>query len=87
MSPRRFPTPWSVDEADDCFVVRDNNGQALVHIHFKHKRDRGKATRLFTREEAKYIAAICEVARAASQVRLLEGKWTPRHGKRNSIRQ
>lgn len=29
--PRRFPPPWSVDDADmklgqDCFIVRDANG-------------------------------------------------------------
>jgi hypothetical protein len=26
---RRFPPPWSVDETDACFIVRDHNGQAL----------------------------------------------------------
>ena len=33
--PRRFPPPWSVDEADSkldrrSFIVRDATGQALV---------------------------------------------------------
>jgi hypothetical protein len=23
---RRFPPPWSVEELDACFVVRDHNG-------------------------------------------------------------
>jgi len=27
MTPRRFPPPWSVEELDACFVVRDNGGQ------------------------------------------------------------
>ena len=27
---RRFPPPWSVDETDACFIVRDANGQALA---------------------------------------------------------
>jgi hypothetical protein len=26
---RRFPPPWSVEETDACFIVRDANGQAL----------------------------------------------------------
>ena len=26
----RFPPPWSVEETDACFVVRDHNGQALA---------------------------------------------------------
>jgi len=29
MTDRRFPPPWSVDEHDECFIVRDVNGQAL----------------------------------------------------------
>jgi len=24
MSQRRFPTPWSVEELDECFVVQDS---------------------------------------------------------------
>jgi hypothetical protein len=29
-SARRFPPPWTIDEANNaCFIVRDNNGQAL----------------------------------------------------------
>jgi hypothetical protein len=49
---RRFPTPWSVEERDDCFVVRDSNGQALRYVYFK-----GNRAKLFTREEAEFIAA------------------------------
>jgi hypothetical protein len=26
---RRFPPPWTVDEQQACFVVRDHNGQQL----------------------------------------------------------
>ena len=34
VTPRRFPPPWTVDESDTCFIVRDKNGQALAHIYF-----------------------------------------------------
>jgi hypothetical protein len=27
---RRFPPPWSVEEADACFIVCDANRQALA---------------------------------------------------------
>jgi hypothetical protein len=27
---RRFPPPWTVEEQDAYFVVRDHNGQQLV---------------------------------------------------------
>jgi hypothetical protein len=29
MPARRFPPPWSAEEQDACFVVRDHNGQQL----------------------------------------------------------
>ena len=29
MPERRFPPPWSVEETDACFIVRDANGRAL----------------------------------------------------------
>ena len=39
--PRRFPPPWSVEEADPkldrrCFIVRDANGQALAYVYFEN---------------------------------------------------
>jgi hypothetical protein len=30
MTERRFPPPWSIEELDACFVVRDRDGQSLV---------------------------------------------------------
>jgi hypothetical protein len=40
--PRRFPPPWSAEEADPeldrrCFVVRDANGQALAYVYFEEE--------------------------------------------------
>jgi hypothetical protein len=32
MTERRFPPPWSVEETDACFIVRDGNGQALTYV-------------------------------------------------------
>jgi hypothetical protein len=29
---REFPPPWSVEETDACFIVRDANGQALAYV-------------------------------------------------------
>jgi len=26
--PRRFPPPWSVEESETCYIVRDAKGQA-----------------------------------------------------------
>jgi hypothetical protein len=59
--PRRFPPPWSVDEADPetdrrCFIVRDADGQALAYVFFEGQLDRRSASSLLTRDEARRIA-------------------------------
>jgi hypothetical protein len=36
--PRRFPPPWSVEETEACFIVRDASRQALAYVYFE---DRG----------------------------------------------
>jgi hypothetical protein len=42
-SPRRFPPPWSVDEQEACFILRDANGQALAYVYFEGERGRRAA--------------------------------------------
>ena len=32
MPERRFPPPWSVEETEACFIVRDANRQALAYF-------------------------------------------------------
>jgi hypothetical protein len=34
-SPRRFPPPWSVEELDACFVVKDHADQKLAYVYFE----------------------------------------------------
>ena len=35
-APRRFPPPWSVDEANAaCFVVKDHEGKSLAYVYFE----------------------------------------------------
>jgi hypothetical protein len=35
-STRRFPPPWTVDEANAaCFIVKDSNGHALAYVYFE----------------------------------------------------
>jgi hypothetical protein len=31
---RRFPSPWCVEDIGGCFVVKADNGQPLVFIHY-----------------------------------------------------
>jgi hypothetical protein len=57
MAPRRFPQPWSVEETDASFIVRDHNGQALAYVYFEDEPGRRSAAHLLTHDEARRIAA------------------------------
>ena len=38
MTSRRFPPPWDIEEANaSCFIVKDNNGQALAYVYFEQE--------------------------------------------------
>jgi hypothetical protein len=53
---RRFPPPWSVEELDACFIVRDHNGQALAYVYFEDGPGRRSAAKLLSKDEARRIA-------------------------------
>jgi hypothetical protein len=52
-SPRRFPPPWTVEELDDCFVVRDHSGQQLAYVYFEDEPGRRSADKLLSKDEAR----------------------------------
>jgi endo-1,4-beta-D-glucanase Y len=56
-SPRRFPPPWTVDETDACFIVKDHAGMSLAYVYFEGEPGRRAAAKLLTRDEARRIAA------------------------------
>jgi len=47
-----LPAPWSVDEQEACFIVRDANAQALAYVYFEEEPGRGAAAKLLTRPGA-----------------------------------
>jgi hypothetical protein len=56
--PGRFPPPWDIEEHNrSCFIVRDNNGQALAYVCLETEPGRQTAAGLLTRDEARRIAA------------------------------
>jgi hypothetical protein len=36
----RFPPPWSIEELDACFVVKDASGQKLGYFYYEDERGR-----------------------------------------------
>ena len=32
------PPPWTTEETDACYIVRDGNGQALAYVYFEGER-------------------------------------------------
>lgn len=52
---RRFPPPWTVDEQRFCFVVRDQNGQAVARLYFDDDSSR-RPDKLLPRDRARWIA-------------------------------
>jgi len=50
----RFPPPWSVEELDAAYVVRDHDGQALACVYFEEDPPVGA---LLTKDDARRIAS------------------------------
>jgi hypothetical protein len=55
MTARRFPPPWSVEELDACFVVRDHD--ELAYVCFEDEPERRSAAKLLSKDETRRIAA------------------------------
>ncbi len=72
---RRFPSPWTVDETDACFIIRDASGQALAYVYFEDEPGRRSAASLLTRDEVRRIAA-----NSAKLAKLLRGDSTKGRG-------
>jgi hypothetical protein len=46
---RRFPPPWSVEEAAACFVVVDSAGQKLAYVYFEDEPGRAISSQVAAR--------------------------------------
>ena len=49
-SPRRFPPPWSIEEHQESFIVKDANGQQLAYLYFEDEPQRRMSMKRLTRE-------------------------------------
>jgi hypothetical protein len=53
---RRFPAPWRADKIPGGYVVRDANGQALVHVYSRDNEAEALQAKVLTKDEARRIA-------------------------------
>ena len=37
MTPRRFTPPWTIEETQACFIVKDFGGQKLAYVYFEEE--------------------------------------------------
>jgi hypothetical protein len=57
MPERRFPPPWTVEELEACFIVKDASGQKLGYFYYEEEPGRRSAAKLLRKDEARRIAA------------------------------
>jgi hypothetical protein len=68
MPARRFPPPWSVEELDACYVVKDNAGQKLASVFEDEPGRRSAAKLAHQRRGAADSGEHCEVADIACAI-------------------
>ena len=56
MAARRFPPPWTFEDIDAAFVVKDGSGQKLAYVYYEEEPGRRSAAKLLTKDEARRIA-------------------------------
>lgn len=55
---RSFPAPWRAHKLPGEYVVRDANGQDLVHIYSRPTQAEAMQARVLTADEARRIANV-----------------------------
>jgi hypothetical protein len=56
LEPRRFPPPWSIEERQESFIVKDATGQPLAFLYYEDEPQRQMSTKRLSRDEARRIA-------------------------------
>jgi hypothetical protein len=55
--------PWSIEEREESFIVKDANGQQLAYLYFEDEPQRQMSMKRLSRDEAFLIAVLPSVPR------------------------
>jgi hypothetical protein len=58
MPERHFPPPWSIEDTNAAYVVKDSTGQKLGYVYYEEEPGRRSTAKMLTKDEARRIAAI-----------------------------
>jgi hypothetical protein len=56
-SPRRFPTPWQVQQTPGGFKVLDANGHAVAYCYGRETKADADTAKVLTMDEARLVAS------------------------------
>ena len=56
MTQRHFTPPWIVEDHLACFIIKDNNGQALAYVYYEEEPGQQAAAKQLSKDEARRIA-------------------------------
>jgi hypothetical protein len=54
--PRRFPPPWTAEETQGGYVVRDANKQALAYVYCRENENDAAIAKVLTKDKARRFA-------------------------------
>jgi hypothetical protein len=61
--PRCFPPPWSIEERQESFIVKDAAGQQIAYLYFEDEPQQQMSMKRLSRDEAFLIAVLPNVPR------------------------
>jgi hypothetical protein len=68
-SSRRFPPPWSIEECQESFIVKDANGQQIAYLYCEDEPQRQMSMKRPSLDDAFLLAAnITKLPSVARQI-------------------
>ena len=65
---RRLPAPWTAEEGDESFTVKDASGRSLAYVYFEDEPGRRSQLNRLTRDVARRVAnAIARIPEAQAK--------------------